>query len=64
MEKVENVFLQINAMEKPLVENAQEEMISNVVWAKLVEGVPKEVPGVAHPQVLISAPAEAVVEHA
>ena len=66
MEKVANVFFQINAMEKALVENVQEVLISNVVWEKQAEEVPKVVVRIVAkpPQAYISAHAEAVVEHA
>ena len=66
MEKVANAFFQIIAMEKALVENVQEVLISNVVWEKQAEEVPKVVVRIVAkpPQVYILAHAEAVVEHA
>jgi hypothetical protein len=64
MEKVENVFFQVNVTERVLAENAQVELISNVVWEKPVKGVPKVVQIVEKPQAYISVHAEGVVEHA
>ena len=64
MEKVENVFFQVNVTEKVLAENAQVELISNAVWEKPVKGVPKVVQIVAKHLAYISVHAEGVVEHA